>query len=137
MIYKTKFGKGKDWVITVHGLGEHCGRYEGLIKMLNDEGFAVYTFDWPGHGKSDGKRGHARVEDALGIINEIIDEINKKPFILGHSLGGVTAIRYAELYPSRIKGMIASAPALAHGDNTSRFRRTCQIFRCNHAICDD
>ncbi|MHA1280674.1 MAG: alpha/beta fold hydrolase, partial [Candidatus Helarchaeota archaeon] len=55
MIYKTKFGKAENgWVIIVHGLGEHCGRYEKLIKVLNDEGFAVYTFDWPGHGKSGG-----------------------------------------------------------------------------------
>ncbi|RLF63575.1 MAG: alpha/beta hydrolase, partial [Thermoplasmata archaeon] len=110
MIYKTKFGKAeKDWIILVHGLGEHCGRYKQLIKMFNDEGFAVYTFDWPGHGKSGGKRGYAKVEDGIRIIDEIVDEIGEKPFIFGHSLGGLTVIRYAEVHPDKIKGTVASA----------------------------
>ncbi|ACS89717.1 MAG: Lysophospholipase, alpha/beta hydrolase superfamily [Thermococcus sibiricus] len=53
MIYRAKFGTPeKGWVVLVHGLGEHSGRYGKLIKMLNEQGFAVYTFDWPGHGKS-------------------------------------------------------------------------------------
>lgn len=121
MIYKIKSGKGKDWVIIVHGLGEHCGRYKRLIKVLNDEGFAVYTFDWPGHGKSGGKRGHARVEDGIRIIDEIVDEIGKKPFIFGHSLGGLTVIRYAEVHPDKIKGAVASAPALANRKGVSKF----------------
>lgn len=122
MIYKTKFGKAeKDWIILVHGLGEHCGRYKQLIKMFNDEGFAVYTFDWPGHGKSGGKRGYAKVEDGIRIIDEIVDEIGEKPLIFGHSLGGLTVIRYAEVHPDKIKGTVASAPSIAKPRDTSKF----------------
>ena len=100
MIYKAKFGTPeKGWVILVHSLGEHSGRYGKLIKRLNEQGFAVYAFDWPGHGKSGGKRGHASVEEAMGIIDSIIEEINEKPFLIGHSLGGLTVIRYAETRP--------------------------------------
>jgi len=121
-IYKTKSGKVENgWVIIVHGLGEHSGRYKRLIKMLNDEGFAVYTFDWPGHGKSDGKRGHTKVEDGINIINEIANEIGEKPIIFGHSLGGLTVIRYAEIYPDSIRGVVASAPTLAKPKKTSKF----------------
>ena len=48
MIYKVKFGSPeKGWVVLVHGLGEHSGRYGKLIKMLNDSGFGVYTSDGP------------------------------------------------------------------------------------------
>ncbi len=122
MIYKAKFGKAeKGWVIVVHGLGEHAGRYGRLIKMLNDEGFAVYAFDWPGHGKSDGKRGHAKMEDGIRTIDEIIDEIGARPFIFGHSLGGLTAIRYAEMKPDAIRGIVTSAPALANRKGVSKF----------------
>lgn len=57
-IYKAKFGNPeRGWVVLVHGLGEHSGRYGKLISMLNEAGFAVYTFDWPGHGKSPGRGG--------------------------------------------------------------------------------
>lgn len=122
MIYREKFGEPeKGWTIIVHGLGEHSGRYGHLIKMLNDEGIAVYVFDWPGHGKSDGRRGHAKVSDGLDIIDEISDELGEKPIIFGHSLGGLTVLRYAETRPNKIKGVVASAPALANRKGISKF----------------
>ncbi|MCD6373235.1 MAG: lysophospholipase [Thermococcus sp.] len=121
-IYKAKFGEPRaGWVVLVHGLGEHSGRYQRLIKMLNEAGFAVYTFDWPGHGKSPGKRGHTSVEEAMEIIDSIIAEIGEKPFLFGHSLGGLTVIRYAETRPDKIRGLVASSPALAKSPETPGF----------------
>lgn len=122
MLYKAQFGNPeKGWVVLVHGLGEHSGRYDKLIKILNNAGFALYTFDWPGHGKSGGKRGHATIEQAMEIIDSIIEEIGEKPFIFGHSLGGLTVIRYAETRPNRIQGLMASSPALAKSPKTPSF----------------
>ncbi len=121
-IYKAKSGTPeRGWVVLVHGLGEHSGRYGKLIEMLKEAGFAVYTFDWPGHGRSPGKRGHASVEQAMEIIDSIINEIGEKPFLFGHSLGGLTVIRYAETRPDRIKGVVASSPALAKSPKTPGF----------------
>jgi len=121
-VYKAKFGRPeRGWVVLVHGLGEHNGRYERLIKMLNEAGFAVYTFDWPGHGKSPGRRGHSSIEEAMKIIDSIIEEIGEKPFLFGHSLGGLTVIRYAETRPERIRGVIASSPALEKSPETPVF----------------
>ena len=122
MIYKKKFGEPlKGWVILVHGLGEHSQRYSKLISLLNKEGFAVYTFDWPGHGKSKGKRGHSSIKEGIKIIEGIIKEIGEKPFLFGHSLGGLTVIRYAEVHPHDIKGVVASSPALKKGADISSF----------------
>ena len=120
MIYKETFGKPDNgWVVIVHGLGEYSGRYQNLIQMLNKKGIAVSVFDWPGHGKSSGKRGHTSINAGINIIDEIIDEIGEKPFLFGHSMGGLTVIRYAERYPDKIKGLVASAPALAIAKNIS------------------
>ncbi|MBP1912902.1 alpha/beta hydrolase [Thermococcus stetteri] len=121
-VYKAKFGTPKrGWVVLVHGLGEHSGRYGKLISMLNEAGFGVYTFDWPGHGKSPGKRGHTSVEEAMEIIDSIIEELGEKPFLFGHSLGGLTVIRYAETRPDKIRGVVASSPALAKSPKTPGF----------------
>ena len=121
-VYRAKFGRPeRGWIVLVHGLGEHSGRYGKLIEMLNKNGFAVYTFDWPGHGKSPGKRGHTSVEEAMEIIDSIIEELNEKPFLFGHSLGGLTVVRYAETRPDRIRGVVASSPALAKSPETPGF----------------
>ena len=121
-IYKAKFGTPeRGWVVLVHGLGEHSGRYGKLISMLNDAGFGVYVFDWPGHGKSPGKRGHTTIEQAMEIIDSISSEIGERPFILGHSLGGLTVIRYAETRPDRVRGVVTSSPALAKSPKTPGF----------------
>ncbi len=124
-IYKAKYGRAeKGWVVLVHGLGEHSERYKRLVEELNGKGFGVYAFDWPGHGKSPGKRGHTSVEEAMEIIDSIIDELKQRPFLFGHSLGGLTVIRYAETRPDRVRGVIASSPALARSKETSGFMVT-------------
>ncbi|CAB50498.1 alpha/beta hydrolase [Pyrococcus abyssi] len=121
-VYKVRIGKPeKGYVVLVHGLGEHIGRYEKFIQELVKNGFCVVGFDWPGHGKSKGKRGHTSVEEAMKIIDEIISEIGEKPFLFGHSLGGLTVIRYAEERGEKIKGVVASSPALAKSPRTPGF----------------
>ena len=42
----------------VHGLGEHCRRYDHLAHFFNDKGYAFIGYDRRGHGRSEGKRGH-------------------------------------------------------------------------------
>jgi len=128
-VYRAKFGEPElGWVVLVHGLGEHSGRYGRLIRELNEVSFAVYTFDWPGHGKSPGKRGHTSVEEAMEIIDSIIEELSEKPFLFGHSLGGLAVIRYAETRPDKIRGVIASSPALAKSPETPGFLVTLAKF---------
>jgi lysophospholipase len=48
--------KPKAIVIIVHGLCEHCGRYDYVVSKLNSPGYSVYRFDNRGHGKSEGER---------------------------------------------------------------------------------
>jgi alpha-beta hydrolase superfamily lysophospholipase len=121
MIFKRQVGKPNNgWVVLVHGLGEHCGRYDDFMQLLAEHGFSVYAFDWAGHGRSDGKQGHATVEETFTTIDDIIGEIGQVPFLFGHSLGGLTVIRYAELHPDRARGVIASSPLLARRSAVSR-----------------
>jgi len=112
MIYSLKKGSGKKgWIVIVHGLGEHSGRYEKFINMLVEKEFGVITFDLPGHGKSKGKRGDVTIEDSIEIINNLTKDLGNF-HIFGHSLGGLIAIRYAQENVDRIKTLVASSPAL-------------------------
>ena len=41
-------------LVVVHGLAEHSGRYSNLVNYFVPRGYAIYTFDLRGHGKSEG-----------------------------------------------------------------------------------
>jgi len=118
MVYNKEFGEPNNGhVILVHGLAEHFRRHHRLINQLKDDGFKVHAFDWPGHGKSPGKRGHAKIEDTLDIIDEMVDDVEEKPYLFGHSLGGLTVLRYAEINSKKVKGVVVSSPALESGED--------------------
>lgn len=120
MVYTQKFGEPvKGRVILCHGLGDHLRRHHRLINRLKNNGYTVHAFDWPGHGRSPGKRGDTSIEETLKIIDDTVDNIDEEPFLFGHSLGGLTVLRYAEKNPDKIRGVISSSPALQRSDDMS------------------
>ena len=57
-------------IIMVHGIGEHIKRYENWAELFGKNNIGFTGVDLPGHGRSDGKRGHVRDE---ALLNEMID----------------------------------------------------------------
>lgn len=106
-------------VVIVHGFGEHSDRYTNTVTALTDAGYAIYSFDHRGHGRSPGKRGHANradelIEDTHQVTLRAQSDYPKlSHFILGHSLGGLVALAYVLRYPQGLTGVVASAPLLA------------------------
>lgn len=104
-------------ICLVHGLGEHSGRYLQLGEFLTQAGYAVSSFDLRGHGRSEGKRGHASsyedmMKDISLFIQETKERFSDKPiFLYGHSLGGNLVINYVLRYPQTFKGVIATGAA--------------------------
>jgi len=104
-------------VIIVHGLCEHQGRYDYVVKRFNEFGYGVYRFDNRGHGKSGGEPGY--IDDFIYFIDDadLIVELARKEypnlpiFMLGHSMGGFIAAGYGSKYPDKLRGQIFSGPA--------------------------
>lgn len=117
-------------IIVVHGIGEHSGRYRHLLEHMQDLNVSVYALDHRGHGKSAGRRGH--VESFIDYIYDLklfrnyIEEENENipVYMMGHSMGGVIAMRYALEYPDDIKGLMLSAPALIPAVNAPSWKKT-------------
>lgn len=102
----------------MHGLGEHCGRYAHVARFFNALGLTVRTYDHRGHGKSGGARGdvpdhEAMLRDARLIINDFSKQFEVPPLLLGHSMGGLFAARFATAGLAPLRGLILSSPALA------------------------
>lgn len=100
----------------IHGVGEHCRRYDHLAAWFNKEGIAIVGYDRQGFGRSEGKRGHsANLGELLDEIGHLTVECERRypdtpVFLYGHSMGGMLLLRYLIKRHPRISGAILSAP---------------------------
>lgn len=106
-------------MIIAHGLGEHSGRYSHVIHRMISKGISVWAPDHQGFGKSEGKRGHVLSFDHyIHDLQKMIDIAKKdmpsgmKCFLLGHSMGGLMVLYFAEKFSNSIDAVIASSPGL-------------------------
>jgi alpha-beta hydrolase superfamily lysophospholipase len=111
--------KNSPVLILCHGMGEHSGRYEHVIRYFAGRGFHVLAPDHRGHGKSDGQRGHTpsyeRLMQDIGLyIKTMADLFPGMPTVLyGHSMGGNLVLNYALRHDDeRVVAVVASAPYL-------------------------
>lgn len=103
-------------VLLIHGFAEHSARYERTATLLANAGLAVRSFDHRGHGETQGMRGHVdRFELFLDDVREhlqALGELGVPTVLLGHSLGGLIAIRYVLSRAPLPTALVLSAPGL-------------------------
>lgn len=116
-------------IVLVHGLGEHSGRYGEFGDRMAGYGISTYAMDLRGHGLSEGRRGHVPTFDIFlqeldRFRREVEDlaDVQVPLFLLGHSLGGLIALRYQEEYHARFKGAIIVSPWLATAMTVPRWK---------------
>lgn len=114
-------------VQIIHGMREHAGRYKEFAQALTDAGFAVYSNDHRGHGKTGGSPqayGHFADEGGWDLVvsevfklTEILKQENplKDIFIYGHSMGSFLARDYSLTHGKEIRGLIISGTKTSPG----------------------
>jgi len=86
-----------------------------IIKILAEEGFNVFAFDFRAHGESEGKHttlGDKEIKDvmsAIDFLNEKYPEKCMKIGIIGYSMGGAIALKIAAL-ENRVACAVADSP---------------------------
>ncbi|MFQ5572190.1 MAG: alpha/beta hydrolase [Rhodothermales bacterium] len=114
-------------VVLIHGYAEHCGRYAHLATHLNHHGFAVFTYDQRGHGRSSGRRAFVRsfnrYLDDFGVMLKLArgDFSNVPVFLFGHSMGGAVAALYVLEREATFRGLVLSSPALKVSSDIAPF----------------
>ncbi len=110
-------GSASRVVLLAHGYGEHSGRYEHVAARLVGDGAVVYAPDHLGHGRSDGERALvADLDAAVGDLELVAQTARAEhpgvpTAVLGHSMGGIIATRYAQLHPG-FAALALSGPAI-------------------------
>jgi alpha-beta hydrolase superfamily lysophospholipase len=105
-------------LIVLHGLAEHCGRYERQIAHLAATGLACFAYDQRGHGRSPGARADiARfslfADDFAGVRAGIGRRYPQLPvFVWAHSLGSIVALLSALDPRNQLAGVITTGCAI-------------------------
>lgn len=102
----------------IHGQGDYSERYEEILHIFTDKGIAVCAVDFPGHGESMGKRGDIPSLEFIdefmttvkGIINKRYPEALRG--LMGHSMGGMLAIRELLYNPTQYSFSWLSSPLI-------------------------
>ena len=104
-------------IVIVHGIAEHCGRYEHVGDFFAGHGIEVQAYDHRGHGESSGKRlwlvewGEYLLDLEDRLSAALVGD--RKVIMYGHSLGGLIGLSYlverSDFLPA---AAVLSAPGL-------------------------
>jgi len=101
-----KMGSG-DPLIILHGLFGSSDNWQTLGKQFAED-FSVYLVDQRNHGRSphsDVFNYHLLAED----LNQFMEEHGiDGATLIGHSMGGKTVMRFAQLFPEKVKKIVVA-----------------------------
>lgn len=93
-------------VVLIHGLGLNHACWQWLALALEPQ-FRVLRYDLIGHGRSADPIGKATLKMLADQLARLLDHIGvEKVAVIGFSLGGMIARRFAQDYPSRTQALV-------------------------------
>lgn len=117
MVHYEVFGHGRP-VLFLHGwLGSWRYWFPTMERVA--EHFRTYSFDFWGFGESRGQRTQESIQNYSDQVIRFIDELGiDNVLLVGHSMGGMVALKTAINHPKRI-GRVAAVGAPIVGDSLS------------------
>lgn len=117
MSWETSLEKPEGLVICVHGIGLCSQSYQSVARYLTDQGFDVCSIDLRGFSYPTSPKGQqmdlpGTVQDLKSLVEQVKQLFAGTPVVLlGESMGANVVLRFIELYPELVDGVICSAPA--------------------------
>lgn len=98
----------KGTVMYIHGLGCTKSDFEGAVNHRVMKEYTLVAFDLPGSGESLYPEGvKLGMDDLASITAELALKLHLPQFtLIGHSMGGLIALLFAEKYQDMVKGFI-------------------------------
>ena len=114
-------------VIMIHGVAASLHDWDDLIPELAQNGYSSYALDLLGHGESPKLKSRAYhidwvFEHFLHWMTSL--RLMEPAVIIGHSLGGYTALEYARRFSAWTRGLILVNPFYSLSQLPLLLRRT-------------
>jgi pimeloyl-ACP methyl ester carboxylesterase len=106
--------------ILIHGSWHGAWNWHRLIPILEKQGHRAYAVDLPGKGQDKTPVELVTMENSVKKICDLIDSIEEKVILVGHSKNGIMISQAAELRPDRIEKLIYLAAYLVPNGKTMR-----------------
>jgi alpha-beta hydrolase superfamily lysophospholipase len=114
--YRPSAGKAARTLLIVHGMAEHVQRYEHIARFIVDRGWNLVIPDLRGHGRSGGEPTHVRdFRDYVLDMQSVRKHFHlkrRRTALLGHSMGGLIALRTMQIFPGCAAAMVLMSPLL-------------------------
>lgn len=115
-------------IALLHGLAAAATPFGPLLMRLRKDVRRVLAPDHLGHGFSAGRSAPLTPASLLGATRETLDRLLDEPaIVVGNSLGGAVAVRYALSSPRNVKALVLVSPAGAHCDD-NEWRELKRLF---------
>jgi len=124
--YEMRCPKPRGTLLFLHGIGASSVHYAKIMSRLHSFGYDVYAVDLPGHGLSSNSF-ECNADSFFKVFEAWASKFLSSDFILiGNSLGGAVALRYALENPQRLSKLILISPAggFAHEEDWNGFKKT-------------
>ncbi len=95
-------------LLMVHGAGGRTQMWQSQVRLLGKE-INTLAVDLPGHGETPGPGMDTIVSYAAWIQEMLLSTDMKRPFLMGHSMGGAIVQDAALLCPELLSGIILAA----------------------------
>ena len=112
-------------IVLLHGLSANAVHFLPILGPLRDRCRRVVAIDMPGHGRSPRPATGLTSEAIWSGLQGALDAFDEPYFVLlGSSMGGFAAVRYADARPERLAGLVLCSPGGAplRGADLSTFK---------------
>ena len=104
---------GEAPIVLLHGVTNGALDWENIFPRLATR-YRVIAYDARGHGRS-GRAAEYSLDGLVADALRVLREIARAPaIVVGHSLGGATALVSAAREPAAVKAVVLEDPWLAH-----------------------
>jgi alpha-beta hydrolase superfamily lysophospholipase len=114
--YRPSHGRAARTLLIVHGMAEHVRRYEHIARFIVERGWNLVIPDLRGHGRSGGEPTHVRdFRDYVLDLQSVRRHYRlkrRRTALLGHSMGGLIALRTAQIFPGCAAALVLMSPLL-------------------------
>lgn len=108
-LHARMFGTGPRQALALHCSLAHSGAWKGVAACLQER-LTIKALDLPSHGRSPDWDGEGDMTDAA--IAAILPHLNDPMDLIGHSYGGVLALRLAIEHPEMVRSLSLYEPVL-------------------------